>query len=127
MSTTQDLEIQKLKLLIEERDAAHRKEMRSKEEDLRRAKAEISQLQSSVYQSQVVQPSGPSNLDASTVHNEFPLSSIPATPATPATPSTPFHQDGMSRSNTVPRSNGIIHGYSRHEGAERSSVRLLSV
>lgn len=118
MSTNQDLEIQKLKLLIEERDAAHREAMRSKEEDLRRAKAEISQLQSSVYQSQVVQPTGPTNLDASSsiVHNEFQLSSTPATPATP------FHQDGMSRSNTVPQSNGI-HGYSRHEGAARPSNR----
>ncbi|XDG02726.1 hypothetical protein ABKA04_002341 [Annulohypoxylon sp. FPYF3050] len=118
MSTNQDLEIQKLKLLIEERDAAHREAMRSKEEDLRRAKAEISQLQSSVYQSQVVQPTGPTSLDASSsiVHNEFQLSSTPATPATP------FHQDGMSRSNTVPQSNGI-HGYSRHEGAARPSNR----
>ncbi|KAI1204481.1 uncharacterized protein F4807DRAFT_330061 [Annulohypoxylon truncatum] len=119
MSTNQDLEIQKLKLLLEEKDAAHREVLRSKEEDLRRAKAEISHLQSSVYQSQsqVVQPSGQSNLDASSaVHNEFQL------PSTPATPATPFHQDGMSRSNTVPRSNGM-HGYSRHEGAARPSNR----
>ncbi|KAI1087322.1 hypothetical protein F5B19DRAFT_497502 [Rostrohypoxylon terebratum] len=114
MSTNQDIEIQKLRLLLEEKDAA----MRSQEEVLRRAEAKLSQLQSSVYQSQVVQPTGPTNLDASSsiVHNEFQLSSTPATPAAP------YHQDGMSRCNTVPQSNGM-HGYSRHESAARPSNR----
>ncbi|OTA51981.1 hypothetical protein K449DRAFT_441060 [Hypoxylon sp. EC38] len=113
--TDQDLEIQKLRSLLEQRDAAHREALRSKDEDLRRAQQEISQLQNSVYQSQIAQSSSPSVLDASAVPNEFQLSST-------TTSATPFHQDGMSRSNTVPRSNGI-HGHSRHEGAARPSHR----
>ncbi|KAI1104820.1 hypothetical protein F4804DRAFT_173084 [Jackrogersella minutella] len=117
--TDQNLEIRKLRALLEKRDAAHREAMRSKDEDLRKTKRELSHLQSSVYQSQIVQSSNPSIIDASsssTVHNEFQLSS------TTTTPVTSFQQDGMSRSNTVPRSNGI-HGYSRHEGAARPSNR----
>ncbi|KAI1770556.1 hypothetical protein F4818DRAFT_259680 [Hypoxylon cercidicola] len=105
-----DLEIRKLRALLEQRD----EEMRNKEEDLRRAQQELSQLQTSVYHSQIAQSPGPSGLGASAVHNEFHLSSSATTPATP------FPQGGMSRSNTVPRSNGI-HGHSRHEGVARPS------
>ncbi|OTB04542.1 hypothetical protein M426DRAFT_11432 [Hypoxylon sp. CI-4A] len=104
-------DVQALLALLEERDAAHREEMRSKDEDLRRAKQEISHLQNSVvYQSQITQSSSPPTIvDASAiaaVHNESQLSST-------ATPASPFHQDGMSRSNTVPRSNGI-RGHNHH-------------
>ncbi|KAI1134296.1 hypothetical protein F5Y05DRAFT_406609 [Hypoxylon sp. FL0543] len=113
--TDQDLEIQKLRNLLKQRDAAHQEAMRSKDEDLRRAQRELSQLQNSVYQSQIVQSSSPSVHGASAVPNEFQLSSTPA-------PATPFHEDGMSRSNTVPRSNGI-QGHSRHEGTARPSHR----
>ncbi|KAI1371748.1 hypothetical protein F4677DRAFT_450093 [Hypoxylon crocopeplum] len=113
-----DLEIKKLRALLEQRDAAHREALRSKDEDLRRAKREISQLQSSVYQSQIAQSSSPSIPDAPAVQNEFQLSST-------ATPATPFHQDGMSRSNTVPRSNAI-HGHNRHDSVARLSNRHSS-
>ncbi|KAI1802716.1 hypothetical protein F4811DRAFT_383925 [Daldinia bambusicola] len=113
-----DLEIKKLRALLEQRDAAHREAMRSKDEDLRKAKQEISQLQNSVYQSQITQSSSPSVPDASVVHNEFQLSST-------ATHATPFHQDGMSRSNTVPRSNGI-HVHNRYEDVARQSSRNSS-
>lgn len=112
-----DLEIKKLRALLQQKDVAHQEAMRNKDEDLRRAKQEISQLQNSVYQSQITQSSSPNVPDASAVHNEFQLSST-------ATPATPFRQDGMSRSNTVPRSNGI-HVYNRHEGVARQSVRSL--
>lgn len=115
-SKNPDLEIRKLRALLEQRDAAHREEMRSKNEDLLRAQQEISQLQTSVYHSQIAQSPSPSGLGASTVHNEFHLSSSATTPATP------FNQDGMSRSNTVPRSNGV-HGHSRHESVARPSNR----
>ncbi|XXG98000.1 hypothetical protein Hte_004316 [Hypoxylon texense] len=111
-----DLEIRKLRALLQQQNAAHQEEMRSKDEDLRRAQQELSQLQTSVY-SQIAQSPSPSGLGApTTVHNEFHLSSNTATSATP------FHQDGMSRSNTVPRSNGV-HGHSRHEGVTRPSNR----
>ncbi|KAI0846513.1 hypothetical protein F5Y00DRAFT_254589 [Daldinia vernicosa] len=113
-----DLEIKKLRALLQQKDVAHREAMRNKDEDLRRAKQEISQLQNSVYQSQITQSSSPSVPDTSAVHNEFQLSST-------ATPATPFHQDGMSRSNTVPRSNGI-HVHNRHEGVARQSNRHSS-
>ncbi|CAJ2510624.1 Uu.00g062490.m01.CDS01 [Anthostomella pinea] len=85
-------EIQKLQAL-----------MRTKEEDLARTKQQLSQLQSSVYQSQLSQPSNPSIPDVSAVHNEFELSA------------TPVNQSGWSRSSdTTPRSTGIgAHG--RHE------------
>ncbi|KAL7624751.1 hypothetical protein AAE478_006323 [Parahypoxylon ruwenzoriense] len=110
-----ELEIKKLRALLEQRDVAHREAMRSKDEDLLRAKQEISQLQNSVYQSQIAQSPSSSILDPSTGHNEFQLSST-------ATPATPFRQDGMLRSNTVPRSNGI-NGHNRHDGVARSSNR----
>ncbi|KAI1471805.1 uncharacterized protein F4812DRAFT_193317 [Daldinia caldariorum] len=123
-----DLEIKKLRALLEQRDAAHREAMRNKDEDLRKAKQEISQLQNSVYQSQITpQFSSPSVPNTSAIHNEFQLSSAAtlAPPATPATPATPFHQDGMSRSNTVPRSNGI-HVHNRYEDVARQSDRHSS-
>ncbi|KAI1388163.1 uncharacterized protein F4822DRAFT_437239 [Hypoxylon trugodes] len=109
--TNPDLEIQQLRALLKQRDEA----MRSKEEDLRKAKREISQLQNSVYQSQIIQSPNQS-VGASAVQNEF----HPSSTTIPVTP--PFHQDGMSRSNTVPRSNGI-QGHSRHEGIVRPSNR----
>ncbi|KAI1764853.1 hypothetical protein GGR53DRAFT_520039 [Hypoxylon sp. FL1150] len=115
-SKNPDREIRKLRALLEKQNAAHRQEMRSKNEDLRRAQQEISQLQTSVYHTQIAQSPSPRGLDASTIHNEFHLSSSATTPAAH------FHQDGMSRSNTVPRSNGV-HGHSRHESVVRPSNR----
>ncbi|KAI0171695.1 hypothetical protein GGR52DRAFT_572861 [Hypoxylon sp. FL1284] len=110
-----DLEIIKLRALLEQRDAAHREEMRCKEEDLRRTQHELSQLQTSVY-SQIAQSPSPAGLGASAVHNESHL------PSSATAPVTPFQQAGMSRSNTVPRSHGIL-GHGRHEGVTRSPHR----
>ncbi|KAI0381694.1 hypothetical protein F5Y04DRAFT_65982 [Hypomontagnella monticulosa] len=97
-----DVEIQQLRALLKQKEE------------------EITQLQTSVYhhQSQIAQSSSPTVFYASAVHNEFQLSNT-------ATPATPFHQDGMSRSNTVPRSNGI-HGHSRYEGVARPTNRHSS-
>ncbi|KAI1636632.1 hypothetical protein F4809DRAFT_372515 [Biscogniauxia mediterranea] len=80
-SNLEQLEIRKLREQLEQQDAA----LRSKEEDLARARQQISQLQSSVYQSQITQSPNPSSHDVP-VHNEFPLSVFP------------ISQDGFSRS-----------------------------
>ncbi|KAI1078571.1 hypothetical protein F5B20DRAFT_207183 [Whalleya microplaca] len=107
-----ELEIQNLRALLDQRDAEYREAMRSKDEDLLRAKHELLQLQS--LQSQIPQTSSPTILDASAVPNEFQVSS--------AATAQSYHQDGLSRSNTIPRSNGID-GHARRETASRLSHR----
>ncbi|KAI5862234.1 hypothetical protein GGS23DRAFT_597848 [Durotheca rogersii] len=100
-----ELEIQKLRALLEQRN-----------EDLFRAKRELSQLQSTVFQSQIVPSSGQEVLDPAVSHEEFQL-------PTAATPVTAFRQDAMLRSHTVPRNDAIGGGHGRHEGVAQSSHR----
>ncbi|KAI0010097.1 hypothetical protein F4779DRAFT_328417 [Xylariaceae sp. FL0662B] len=111
-----ELEIQNLRALLEQKDAAYREAMRNKDEDLLKAKHEIFQLQS--LQSQISQTPSPSILDASAVSNEFQVSST--------TSAQPFHQDGLSRSNAIPRNDGVdVHN--RREHASRLSHRRSDI
>ncbi|KAI1495987.1 hypothetical protein F5X99DRAFT_93137 [Biscogniauxia marginata] len=75
-SNHEQLEIQKLRAELVKQGAV----LRSKEEDLVRARHQLSQLQSSVYQSQIPQSSNSSSPDA-LVRNEFQLSAFPVSQA----------------------------------------------